>query len=315
MSNNHIDHLYIKDFEFFNDLKIDGLKDINMIFGGNGTGKTWLLRAIDLICKSNTTRTHKYSSEILRLPLILRKFTQELSNIAEPTVGDVKEFMSTVFTDTSSVNELVIKNIDFNATNSEFKKITEKNTNIQYVDGESGWKKISDLLGNTCISNRDIKKRLEILVKDFMSDIDEIVGDPSVGLRFFLNGETNKSLELGYLGYGIKRAILSYFLCIINENSIVGIDEAENGLHFDKQNLVISKLLQGSKDFNTQLFITSHSIEYVKRFLNIIEEKGLQDKFCCINLFKDYNNNRCTEILGFDLLKSKISNDFLIAKN
>jgi predicted ATPase len=45
----HIKNIHLKNFTCFQDLKIENVNKINIIFGANGTGKTWLLRAIDLI--------------------------------------------------------------------------------------------------------------------------------------------------------------------------------------------------------------------------------------------------------------------------
>ena len=45
----HINDLHIQNFGCFEDIKISGLKKINIVFGANSTGKTWLLRAVDLL--------------------------------------------------------------------------------------------------------------------------------------------------------------------------------------------------------------------------------------------------------------------------
>jgi AAA15 family ATPase/GTPase len=74
---------------------------------------------------------------------------------------------------------------------------------------------------------------------------------------------------------------------MINERNILGIDEFENGLHFDKQKQVAESLLNASKQFDTQLFVTSHSQECSVRFLNAVEEAGQADDFSCFYLDRD----------------------------
>ncbi|MBK8194357.1 MAG: AAA family ATPase [Lewinellaceae bacterium] len=41
-----LDYLYIRNFRLFEDLKIDGLKQVNLFAGKNNTGKTILLEAL-----------------------------------------------------------------------------------------------------------------------------------------------------------------------------------------------------------------------------------------------------------------------------
>ena len=53
----HINDLHIQNFGCFEDIKISGLKKINIVFGANSTGKTWLLRAIDLLLHNQNELT------------------------------------------------------------------------------------------------------------------------------------------------------------------------------------------------------------------------------------------------------------------
>ena len=54
---------------------------------------------------------------------------------------------------------------------------------------------------------------------------------------------------------------------------LVLIDEIENGLHYSAQRKVFSNLLTMAKEFNVQIFATTHSSECIRAAYRSFEEK------------------------------------------
>ncbi len=58
------------------------------------------------------------------------------------------------------------------------------------------------------------------------------------------------------------------------KNSIICIDEIDTGFHPEAQLKFCKKLVQYANENNVQLFITTHNIEFIDRFLDATLELG-----------------------------------------
>ncbi len=72
-----------------------------------------------------------------------------------------------------------------------------------------------------------------------------------------------KKIPLALLGDGISRLVGIILALSRSENGIVLIDEFENGLHHSKLAQVWKAINHASREFNTQVFATTHSYECV----------------------------------------------------
>ena len=91
------------------------------------------------------------------------------------------------------------------------------------------------------------------------------------------------------VGDGIRRYLNIVTTVAEKPNSIILIDEIENGLHFSAHSSLWNSILSLSMDLNIQLFVTTHNIEtlkYFKEALEIKELKSLQDKSIVYSLVK-----------------------------
>lgn len=113
------------------------------------------------------------------------------------------------------------------------------------------------------------EKDHEILaaIKAIDSSIVEVesfsIGEPNIYLK--RRGESR--LPLSLFGDGINRIVDIILRIVNNENSILLIDEIENGIHHSNQFEFWSIIYRLASDLNVQVFATTHSLEMVQAFI------------------------------------------------
>ena len=84
-------------------------------------------------------------------------------------------------------------------------------------------------------------------------------------------------VPLPVMGEGMAR-LASLVLCIGNApNGVVLVDEIENGLHWTVLTKVWTAIADAARQFNTQIFATTHSRECIVAAHNAFVESGLYD--------------------------------------
>lgn len=113
------------------------------------------------------------------------------------------------------------------------------------------------------------EKDSEILaaIKAIDSSIVEVesfsIGEPSIYLK--RTGESR--LPLSLFGDGINRIVDIILRIVNNENSILLVDEIENGIHHSNQFEFWSIIYRLANSLNVQVFATTHSLEMVQAFI------------------------------------------------
>lgn len=92
--------------------------------------------------------------------------------------------------------------------------------------------------------------------------------------------ENGRRLPLYALGDGIRRWYELLGGMITFPSSIHCIEEADATFHHEAQDGFATRLAGYSEEYNNQVFMTTHSIEYLKTFLNAIEK---EDAICLKN--------------------------------
>lgn len=81
-------------------------------------------------------------------------------------------------------------------------------------------------------------------------------------------------IPINVMGDGIRRA-LSLIVSVANfSNGVIFIDEVENGFHFKSLEIMWKALIEASREFNVQIFATTHSIECVRELNNAYQESN-----------------------------------------
>ena len=123
------------------------------------------------------------------------------------------------------------------------------------------------------IKKPQIKEQAVLLLREFDEDITDIRYINNEGI-FFPVVERNHSeyLPLSMYGDGMKKALSMANAILSCKSGVVLIDEFETALHTSSMSKVFKFVIAVSKEFNVQLFLTTHSLEAVDKLLNCSDE-------------------------------------------
>ena len=81
-----------------------------------------------------------------------------------------------------------------------------------------------------------------------------------------------EKVPLPLVSDGINK-MLSILLAVHHSSrGMILIDEMENGLYFDLMGRASAAILDAARASNTQLFVTTHSLEYLRALLPVVRE-------------------------------------------
>ena len=127
-------------------------------------------------------------------------------------------------------------------------------------------KTISGDMG-TRFNDIQIRKQTDRIVK-VLRQIEPSLVDLSLGTDgiVYCDIGLDRLLPLNVMGDGMFR-LVSIILAILDaQDGIVLIDEIENGFHYSSQEILWDAIFESAKEFNVQIFATTHSIECTEAF-------------------------------------------------
>ncbi len=144
-----------------------------------------------------------------------------------------------------------------------------------------------------------VAKRKDVLVK-VLKEIEPSLIDLSLGSDnvVYCDIGLSRLVPINILGDGFCR-ILSIVLSISTSNGgVVLIDELEDGLHYSSLKVVWEAIIAAAKEYNAQLFITTHSFECIAALIEVIERKKVRKG--AFRLFRIEKGEHATDIVKFD---------------
>ncbi len=247
LNSHFIKNIEIKNFKCFEDFKAEGFGRVNLIGGKNNVGKTAFMEAVYISnSKKNLYKTiaNRYVSDILwdLWKEIGKKF---IDNFIKEKIEDYKEYQIK-----TNLNDNVYMRFKNN------NKATKNNYNNLY----------SKIIEN------ELEDTLDNYLKDFDSSIEKfriINGQPHCK-------KNGKFHNLNEFGDGLGKFISFIMLLLSQKNSIVLMDEIENGIHYTNLDKLWKIILTISKQQNIQVFATTHSKECIESYARV--SKKLEDK-------------------------------------
>ncbi len=294
--------IHIQNFRGFRDLKIDDLRRVNLIAGKNNVGKTSLLDAIAIltgnfdyydILKLSVSKMGDtaYSPRILfHNGDIERQIQIESGRVA------VLELVSDGFV----LNTLGISNILVNGKITDDSLRKEYAIRVQYLKPKDG-ETFVEARPSQYLVRRSNTFVPPGIYEYFCSLIYLSVHDDAAGMEddystLALKGEDQRILEmvqltdqqiiglniltigsvsklharyknyqhpLSSLGEGVNRVLAIALGLSKASNGVLLIDEIENGLHYSVMQDVWRAIGEAARQFNVQIFATTHSMECI----------------------------------------------------
>ena len=257
-------------------LRINTFRDFNII-----DENSWRL----IFNKLDVNTTIKISGELEKPKekrnLIIKPNLKTVATIAKTTINketiDIKDSYSGL---SPTIDGLILEYSLINGKAKKPKKITTtvfmKGSGIE-VDIPKDYKElvrgvfinaktISGDMGRR-FNNIQITKRTNRIIK-LLRQIEPSLDNLSLGTDgiIYCDIGLDRLIPINIMGDGMFR-LLSIILAISDtQNGVVLIDEIENGFHHSSQEILWDAIFKSAKEFNVQIFATTHSIECVKAF-------------------------------------------------
>ena len=117
------------------------------------------------------------------------------------------------------------------------------------------------------------KRKEKEQVIDILKNIEPNLNDIVLGQEgmIYVDLGLKNLMPLQLMGDGMVK-ILAVVLAIMDtKDGVVLIDEIENGLHFKSQEILWKAIIETSKKYNTQIIATTHSIENIRAFSDVLK--------------------------------------------
>ena len=131
--------------------------------------------------------------------------------------------------------------------------------------------------------------------------LSDVTAIPTNGQTQLYGKMDGKLLPMRLAGDGMNR-LLSIMLSIMeNPNSIILIDEIENGFHYSMYPMIWEAIANAAQKSNCQVIATTHSYECVAGALEGIEKADMKNNFCFFRLAQE-KNGRCAHRFSYEVL-------------
>lgn len=295
--------IHIQGFKNFKDTKIEPLRKVNLILGGQNVGKTSLLEAVWLGAGN--------LGNVYKLPSIFRLGDD----------GDVRRFFESVF-DGNYLFSIVLKNeLNEDYKTSVFNVNYWMDSYIRSVVFNSALMQPKSVPFNALpisinpVQQMDMvlfmedivikrKKRalLNLLekIESRLLDVNSLSLDSERRVYVELDG-LEKAIPLPQLGHGFSRLFNLYCSLLVADSKLALIDEIENGIHYSSLPTMFKGIQQIAADNDIQSLITTHSWECICAAYNVFAEAGRLEDFQLIRLEQEGDNVRAVLINDEDL--------------
>ncbi len=309
MSQEHfIKNIEIKNFKLFKDFKAEGFGRVNLIGGKNNVGKTAFMEACFIIDnfknfylnnhkEINTIREKLYFEIIKSLIIIqINRFGNSFIlswilnnynlNIFSDFEIEIPKQIKINAEDYFIVPETYEKNkTKFWWNYGGFNLLEhKKNKYFNIIREEYSLPKINifnfvSMCNNHQMTLRKLlskikKENKNDLINNYLEELFDIerIDMTEDEIILIKNGRT---INISEYGDGVKNFINIVMTILYYQNSVIFIDEIENGIHYTSYDRLWEIILTLSKEQNVQVFATTHSKECIESFNRV--QKKLQD--------------------------------------
>ncbi|WRD36950.1 ATP/GTP phosphatase [Helicobacter pylori] len=141
-------------------------------------------------------------------------------------------------------------------------------------------------------SNNQLEEELNKHLNQFDNNIQSISFNTNNQLKLKVKNIKEK-VPLSVFGDGLKKYLHIVSAFMADNAKTIYIDEVENGLHFSRMRLLLRcviDFINDNKDGNLQVFMTTHSQEFIEILDQVIREKDFahQTKLFCLKQDDQY---------------------------
>jgi energy-coupling factor transporter ATP-binding protein EcfA2 len=295
-----ITNLQFENFRGFSDLRLSGLKRVNLIVGHNNAGKTSLLEGIILATDPQ---------KVGQMPLLLRTSTGNFGQryfrwlirdrdniqVANLTVDGPNT------TCRAQINRSLASPAGWQPTHSGGQigagpliSSAPQNTKIRccVVAVQSMQHRSPEILVKLfaqAVKRKGGEERIEKLMRMVDNRILKIRVEPAEdGNHIMVDLGLSEMLPVSQVGQGVNRLLAIFSELIGEQPELCIIDEVENGIHHSLLEQVWTGLAAVAEEMNIQIFLTTHSHECICSAHEAFSKQPNYD-FSIIQLFRVEN--------------------------
>ncbi|MDE6592035.1 MAG: AAA family ATPase [Oscillospiraceae bacterium] len=145
-------------------------------------------------------------------------------------------------------------------------------TYTSFISSKSmNWPLLAEMLGRLDMEGKinDVVKALQILDPEIIGI--KIFVQNSV-IRLYASMNNGRSMPIDHMGDGICKLIAICVLILSNPNSLILVDEMENGFHYSAHKKIWEAVYEAAKISNVQVIATTHSYECIKGASEAMDE-------------------------------------------
>ena len=313
-----LNSIHIQGFKGFKDTKIEGLRKVNLILGGQNVGKTSLLEAVylgvhpkgEVNMVSDIFRSFEKSDSARYYEYLYREGEINIIIDVESEINN-KKLVSRTTTDRSNLKGKYPYVEDLNFSHSfnmargvvsdELHQYAYEENVLTISINQNSQESQVQLIGKV-IGARKKKNLIKILseIEKRIEDVEVI--SPDGDLRVYIGLKNELTLfPLTLLGHGFSRLLNLYSNLIVTYASLVLIDEIENGIHYTALPVMFKGIKEITEKDDIQSIITTHSWECIRAACEVYEDKP--EDFQCIRLERDGDNIKAVCIPGEQMLQ------------
>ena len=344
MNEHFIKNIEIKNFKCFEDFKAEGFGRVNLIGGKNNVGKTAFMEACFLGLPKKNTKEYIENTLIIELhrnsldfllewmddfTLFIFKYEQSLISINHNIVAIKIIERDMPYTEFLTYNDDAQKILDSNPNaqksvlnkSMSFDEKYQKVTNEIKIDLLSNFykEKLPPLIFN--ISFISVGNNFNNYLISFIDEIKLLDREDDLNrlLKIFFEIEKidiiknkvmlkkdKKYLLLSEFGDGVKHFLNIILALYLNKDSILYLDELENGIHYSNLDKLWEIILTISKQQNVQVFATTHSKECIESYARVA--KKLEDEeIAFIELGRNKQNELDSVVMNSEMFQRFIT--------
>lgn len=326
----HFSSFEINQYKKLNKTFLNNISKVNIIAGGNNTGKTSLLEAIYLQSNLNDINA------LIEMERIRGNFGSEIPSSWIEKIFHQKIDIDSIFNETECALEIsfnqtsepidksnYIKSIDCEALisdsilDSKMHLYTNREPVLLYDEVKklctaalsSPFRYTPRLLERAhakSVENQYLSKIIDFIIKYIDPRIEKIELTTIDSVKRFMvsSSESDKALDLSQYGEGVQRVFEIGLLMGYCRNGVLCIDEMDSAIH---KNLLIpfTAFIQNlADDFNVQVFLSTHSKECIDAFvLNDYPD----DNLMAYSMTQDEDGKIVSKFLEGNELKSLVN--------
>lgn len=321
-----LERLEINNFRGIKKLSFDSFKNINIFTGKANVGKTSVLEAIYTILKLNPASMIEMSNlraivgyddifkslfydynlkNSIKLNATINNKKEEKINIEiRPNINN-KSITVPLDTQTSENDINFLNSLQFDIKNG---KTSTSNIIVEKINNTVNFQVLStdkikiDIEDNVefiaeYYNKNNLHKNLKNILekkkeKEELHEYCKQFNDNIKDIRFIDNKiviETSNlehTLNLKTMGKGFQ-TYMTIIASMVAGHKYILIDEIENGIHYEIMNILVDNMINLSKKYELQFFITTHSKEFLQTLNKFTKNNDYSDMISVFNLYHD----------------------------